>query len=354
MSDYLQNLVARSLNRADCVRPRTPALFEPSQPALLHSVREALAGVRAVVSVEDRAQPFAASNAGQQEQQRKDETAATSSHTQDETVGTKPLTPYAPNIKVESLGTNETPPVSERGPAVPASQKTAPERQRVAQPPSLPPAQASNQTPAAPARTALPRPADFSSPNRPEDFSSPKERRGGAPPAESERKRKDRRTPATGAESENPLRRPMPDAQATESPSSSPRANESEPAPAQLTTRERTRRSVERVVVPDVADPVVTREVERGIDTRPQTRLIEPQITMRSVQSATPPQFVEPAQAESTDEAHTIHITIGRIEVRATAATEAALKSSRGKERKPPSLMSLDDYLRRRAGGGQR
>jgi hypothetical protein len=59
------------------------------------------------------------------------------------------------------------------------------------------------------------------------------------------------------------------------------------------------------------------------------------------------------AREQSTEEAHTIQVTIGRIEVRALAATEAPSKNSR-RERKAPSLMSLDDYLRQRARGGQR
>ena len=46
----------------------------------------------------------------------------------------------------------------------------------------------------------------------------------------------------------------------------------------------------------------------------------------------------------------TIHVTIGRIEVRATLAPAPAS----GKERSAPRVMSLDEYLQRRTGrGGQ-
>jgi hypothetical protein len=46
---------------------------------------------------------------------------------------------------------------------------------------------------------------------------------------------------------------------------------------------------------------------------------------------------------------HTIEVSIGRIEVRATPAAEAG-----GKRRAAPATMTLDEYLRRRAGGAGR
>ncbi|MGH7512745.1 MAG: hypothetical protein ACREOQ_07470, partial [Gemmatimonadales bacterium] len=45
----------------------------------------------------------------------------------------------------------------------------------------------------------------------------------------------------------------------------------------------------------------------------------------------------------------TIEVSIGRIEVRATPAAEDA-----GKPRAAPPTMTLDEYLRRRAGGAAR
>jgi hypothetical protein len=47
--------------------------------------------------------------------------------------------------------------------------------------------------------------------------------------------------------------------------------------------------------------------------------------------------------------APTIHVTIGRIEVRATPAPSSALPS----RPKPAPTMSLDDYLRQRNGGSR-
>jgi hypothetical protein len=44
-----------------------------------------------------------------------------------------------------------------------------------------------------------------------------------------------------------------------------------------------------------------------------------------------------------------IHVTIGRIEVRATSAQPSAPKRSAP----APAAMSLDEYLRRRSGGNQ-
>ncbi|MEA2165512.1 MAG: hypothetical protein QOK37_3639 [Thermoanaerobaculia bacterium] len=46
-----------------------------------------------------------------------------------------------------------------------------------------------------------------------------------------------------------------------------------------------------------------------------------------------------------------VHITIGRVEVRAVPAAELP---SRGRSAAPSGLMNLDDYLRRRDGGGRR
>jgi hypothetical protein len=58
----------------------------------------------------------------------------------------------------------------------------------------------------------------------------------------------------------------------------------------------------------------------------------------------------EAAMSEAAEAAPVINITIGRVEVRATHAPAAPRQQSRSAV--PP--MSLDDYLRRRAGGGSR
>lgn len=76
--------------------------------------------------------------------------------------------------------------------------------------------------------------------------------------------------------------------------------------------------------------------------------LAEPRVTRATQAGAL-------AQAEASREQETtapvINVTIGRIEVRATRHAPAAAKEQRGASKQ---LMSLEDYLRQRAGGGAR
>jgi hypothetical protein len=82
--------------------------------------------------------------------------------------------------------------------------------------------------------------------------------------------------------------------------------------------------------------------VERIIEHESQT--MERQLVPVSPVSKSPrPEAAAPAAAP------TINVTIGRIEVRVTA-TQAPAKQQRG----GPEVMSLEEYLRRRSGGGGR
>jgi hypothetical protein len=63
----------------------------------------------------------------------------------------------------------------------------------------------------------------------------------------------------------------------------------------------------------------------------------------RALVAAIPPAVAAPPPPEPT-----IHVTIGRVEVRATppAAADAPAPAA-------PAVVGLDDYLRRRGGGGR-
>jgi hypothetical protein len=63
-----------------------------------------------------------------------------------------------------------------------------------------------------------------------------------------------------------------------------------------------------------------------------------------------PAQRIEPPPAAPAEPTPTIQVTIGRVEIRATSPPVPAPK----KQRPKPAVMSLDEYLRQRANGGDR
>jgi hypothetical protein len=88
--------------------------------------------------------------------------------------------------------------------------------------------------------------------------------------------------------------------------------------------------------------PIVTPVIERIIHEREhpassQTQPHSDQVTPHTTPIATQPAATEPP---------TIHVTIGRIEVRATPPAAATKRSTHSS-----STLSLDDYLRAREGG---
>jgi len=78
-----------------------------------------------------------------------------------------------------------------------------------------------------------------------------------------------------------------------------------------------------------------------------------PESPPRPIESATAiePRFAAREHRPSTpsSEPPAIHVTIGRIEIRATSAAAPVREQHR-----QPSVMSLDEYLKQRAGGGPR
>jgi hypothetical protein len=106
-----------------------------------------------------------------------------------------------------------------------------------------------------------------------------------------------------------------------------PRADDAQPA-----------RIAPRAAAPEL--PVIPRVVRTVTDV---PAAIVPRVT-RAVPERRPAQAAPPP-AETT-----IHVTIGRIEVRAAAATA----SERGREAVPSAVMSLGDYLEARSGRARR
>jgi hypothetical protein len=135
---------------------------------------------------------------------------------------------------------------------------------------------------------------------------------------------------------------------------------------ASLSTRRRIPFSLEHsfekrsVQNPQPADPASAPDLdsvvtEGGTDREPvQAGGIAAQITARRAGRKPPPD--DPAQTRRSDRRFaasnvvapepTIQVTIGRVEVRATAASPVIRPP-----RAAPQTMSLEDYLRRRAGG---
>jgi len=91
--------------------------------------------------------------------------------------------------------------------------------------------------------------------------------------------------------------------------------------------------------------PIVTPVIERVVQERSDR--VQPQASQaRFAPRATAPQSRKAEQPPPAVEPPTIHVTIGRIEVRATSPAAAAKHSPRS-----TSTLSLDEYLRSRDGG---
>ena len=105
----------------------------------------------------------------------------------------------------------------------------------------------------------------------------------------------------------------------------------------------------------DFAPPEPPRRDRIGVATKefPTPHRITPS---RIVSESQPMPRVQPVprhprQHSQATSAPDVHITIGRVEVRAVAAAEPP---ARGRSAAPSGLMNLDDYLRRRDGRGRR
>jgi len=349
MKDYLHNLVARSLNRAECARPRTPAIFEPLQPALNGSVRELFEGVREETAEVEDAQSIA---------ERKPEQRQAK---ESKRMERRTLERSAEDASPQPGETHEQWPV------------VHPEQTRVTEAPA-PFAQPSNRAPDPPAPTLNVQPAD----------ASRKGRRGAM------REESKQQVASTPAPEESLLREPpteIPDlAVQTAPPAQTARTHESEPEPRRVPAPTQPSPVAQRNLEPRVVEHVSPLEVESEarrqrppevesearVQTQPVSRIeplaeqpdhasrtrvaVEPQVTRHFAPRLNEPAAGEPeqAKAQGAESEHTIQVTIGRIEVRAVAAADTQPKGSAQQRRQNQSLMSLDDYLRQRARGGHR
>jgi hypothetical protein len=80
-----------------------------------------------------------------------------------------------------------------------------------------------------------------------------------------------------------------------------------------------------------------------------------PKGTIRNAQHLTPQSHLDtPVLTQQPDvvaESHTIQVTIGRVEVRATPPSPAA--RTQQQQKPAPSKMSLEEYLKQRSRGGK-
>jgi hypothetical protein len=115
---------------------------------------------------------------------------------------------------------------------------------------------------------------------------------------------------------------------------------------------------VPRIEIPRLPEPLPSTRLERTELLRRETReirTVEPAapvtptpaglVVQPRVERAAPASLPEVPQAPAP--APTIHVTIGRIEVRATAPQGAAAPARRASA---PAVLTLDEYLRRRDG----
>jgi hypothetical protein len=120
---------------------------------------------------------------------------------------------------------------------------------------------------------------------------------------------------------------------------------------------------VERIIAPSIRPVTPIKETKatpsddesqptsKPADPRPEPPLAQDRLAPIGATPEIVP-YLEPVapartQALAPEAGPTIHVTIGRVEVRATPAPAA-----RKRTRSRPPVMSLDDYLRQRSGGG--
>lgn len=133
---------------------------------------------------------------------------------------------------------------------------------------------------------------------------------------------------------------------AKEAPVVPPKQDENDTPPLRNATEQPQQRApespvVERTVIERVVAP---RESSEAV-VAPKTPNV---IASPKIKPYVPPVLPAPAKtAEKTEPMPTIQVTIGRIEVKATPPPAPSRKQTSA-----PAIMSLEDYLRQRAGGG--
>jgi hypothetical protein len=316
MSDYLRNLAARTVNLADVIQPRRASRFEPTP---VHGALGLRTAVPSLTDVPEMTEPAAQASIRPRSAQRAEPQTAP---TDEQAGGRSRLTqtqPLSPTVQEAS-----TVPVPAQSGAE-AQSETRPEPQpplRLALP-SVPSV--------APTLSALPQaPPLLSSAPQPPPPLAPIPMRPGmrapaldvtAPSAASQRQPMLQPIIASIIAREVMERRTAPSVQRREQPPSIERRT----APsAQGRGQQPSSDDTQVIVVQSRIMPVE----RRGEDSRDSGPL--------------------PLSVQAPPPAPTIHVTIGRVEVRATTPAVPA-----SKPRPAPRTMSLDDYLRQRSRGGK-
>jgi hypothetical protein len=305
MTDYLDRIVARGLDGAVAVRPRPRPLFEdgsrdgpsPSE------VAEEPAFVRSPVPLSGARRPPA---------ERPPVPAAA-----------RPVQLAAPTTWPEGTAPRTPPPIPPSG-----AERTRPASVRAARPVAVTP---SHQLVAG----ALPEPRQAA------PHTGPRRARATPSPGPVAAEKEDGRRPAPEPQERPappPTQRPRVRPRSSEvtsppSPQPEPARVESTPAGPSATDAPRESVSLRPPDAPSPRPPLGARTIE-------PSSLHRPAPPDRSPRDAGAPERAAPAP--------TVHVTIGRVEVRATHAPAASARPRSA----PPPVMSLDEYLKRRAEGG--
>lgn len=312
MSNYLNNLAARQLDRASLVRPRLPSLFEPpAYPGTLpHVQSEAVApfNVETVeVAYEVNAPP---------ETRRSDETRA----------ATPSPRPQASNPSPPTQASNdEIPSTIWRG------------RQEIPSSPKQPPEAGSDETVEDSPRVAathIQAPAVLPTATRPDAAST-------TPPSSNAQEE-------TVQPRQNILR-PSPPPPLTVASERQDEAGEQVVAPRLQPSTNAAAARVDSTAHDIVASERSVESAKHSIESTKKTLVVRPRVAAvvepRRERDDSPSLLQSPAPEPPP----VINVTIGRIEVRATTA---ASNAPRRTEPSAKPLLSLDEYLRRRAKGG--
>jgi len=317
MSDFLTNLVTRSVGAAPVIQPRLPSLFEPAKP-YMGSFAEASPRVEEVVR--EAGLETAVENADRLSVLPREGQAPVTKSGAERSASQDLLLPTAQPVRADE---------SSRG--------------RAARKPDGIPSQSKSAIPRENAPDVQPAPAQV-----------PPDKKNALSPRSSEAANYDRRTapvPAVSAQERNAAIGDL------FAPAVLPKSTAEVPGQSAVqhsATGSEVPKSASRNLTPAKVD--VPREFHQTAESHAQSPLVEPARsqdiaprTPAAIAPASAPSFefarhVPPAPRVSPPE-QTIQVTIGRIEVRAVS------QAATPKQRAASPVMSLNDYLQSRRGG---
>jgi hypothetical protein len=355
MNDYLRNLAARSMNLADVIQPRRASRFEPTQ---VHGALGLRAAVPSFTDEHEMTESVAQASIHPQHVQRAEpQTALSDEHARRRSrlAQTQPITPVL-------QGANIVP--------VPAQPSAEAQSETMPEPQPLSPLAPHSVPSVAPTVSAPPQaPPSRRSDSRLQTLRDHIEQATAHVPSETVPEPPPPSRPASRAVAASTPTVSAP----PQAPSS--RRSDSRPQPAidHISMRSGVRLpgldGIAQSAVPKrqpALQPITASTIEREVierRTAPPAQVREPQPPLDGTQVVVIQSRVMPVERRGADRrnsdplslsaqapppAPTIHVTIGRVEVRATAPTVPA-----SKPRPAPRTMSLDDYLRQRSRGGK-